>query len=244
MKPSDKEASKNRLQTFLSHSGVCSRRRALEYIIEGRVRMNDQVVREPSTPVDPQKDKVYLDGTLIKIKAHTYILLHKPKGVMTTMADKYAEKTVLDLLPEEYKHLYPVGRLDKDTEGLLLMTNDGDVAYKLTHPKFNIDKTYLVEIDKRLENHDKWRLEKHIKLEDGMTAPATIENVKFAGQNTIFRMTIHEGRKRQIRRMMEVLGYTVVNLKRIKQGPLVLKDEKLGTWRFLTPAEIASLKKL
>lgn len=244
MKPSDKEASKNRLQTFLSHSGVCSRRRALEMIFDGRVSVNGQIVREPSTAVDPQKDKVYVDGKIVKTKAHTYILLNKPKGVMTTVADEHAEKTVLDLLPPEYKHLYPVGRLDKDTEGLLLLTNDGGVAYKLTHPKFNIDKTYLVEIDKKLADHDKWRLEKRVQLEDGATAPSKIENVKFAGQRTVFHMTIHEGRKRQIRRMMEVLGYKVVNLKRIRQGPLTLQGEKLGSWRLLTPAEISVLKKL
>ena len=244
MKPIDKKISKNRLQVFLSHSGVCSRRRALELILNGHVSVNGQVVHEPSTPVDKDKDKVYLDGKLIETKTHTYILLNKPKGVMTTVADKYAEKTVVDFLPQEYKHLYPVGRLDKDTEGLLLMTNDGDVAYKLTHPKFNVDKTYVVEIDKRLRDHDRFRLEKRVKLEDGMTAPSKIQNVRFLNEKTIFDITIHEGRKRQIRRMMEVLGYRVVALRRIQQGPLALENVELGSWRFLTPKEISSLKKL
>src|SRR5438067_231742 len=135
-----------RLQVFLSHSGVCSRRKAMELIQQGFVQVNGQEIREPSTPIDPKKDKVEVKGRPVVSKAYEYVMLNKPKGYVTTTADFPGEKSVLDLLPKELQHLNPVGRLDKDTEGLLLLTNDGDVAYRLTHPKFRIDKVYLVKI--------------------------------------------------------------------------------------------------
>jgi len=244
MKPDAKETSKNRLQVVLSHSGVCSRRRALSLILEGHVSVNGHVIREPSTPVNPAEDRVSVDGREIREKALVYVLLHKPKGYVTTVKDKHAEKTVLDLLPQEFRHLYPAGRLDKETEGLLLLTNDGDAAYRLTHPKFNVTKIYAVTIKGSLNEDKKRQLEKGIMLEGKMTAPSKISEMKFAGGKTEFLMAIHEGRKRQIRLMLSLVGCPVLSLKRIKAGPLSLGDLPPGQWRFLKQEEIAAIKKI
>ena len=244
MKLFDKETPKERLQVFISHSGYCSRRKALEIILNGCVQVNGSVVMEPSTPVDPQKDRVIVDGETIGTKKHEYALLNKPKGYVTTLEDKHARKTVVDLLPPKLRHLYPVGRLDKDTEGLLLLTNDGDAAYRLTHPKFNIDKTYVVCVTGILDPQHKTRLEKGLPIEGRMTAPAKIFAVKNNAGKTEFQMTIHEGRKRQIRLMLAALGYSVVSLTRVAQGPLSLGNLKTGEWRLLDAKEITALEKL
>lgn len=244
MKLLDKEPAKSRLQVFLSHSGVCSRRRAMDLILEGHVSVNGQIVREPSTPVDPAKDKVSLDGVAVGVKTHEYILLNKPAGYVTTVEDPHAQRTVMDLVPKQFSHLYPVGRLDKDTEGLLLLTNDGDVAYKLTHPKFNIDKTYVVVVRGKLKEGDKMLLEKGVMIDTEVTAPAKITQVKKLDDKTEFAITIHEGRKRQIRVMLGRIGYTVLYLQRIKQGPLSLGELAKGQWRALSQHEVAQLVKL
>lgn len=227
----------------MAKAGYCSRRQALELIFKGRVRVNENIVLEPSTPVDCDGDKVSADDTLLKIKSYSYVLMNKPKGYVTTVKDRHAEKTVLDLLPKEYKHLYPAGRLDKDTEGLLLLTNDGDAAYRLTHPKFNVDKTYVVRIKEGLKPSDQARLEKGIPLDSRLTAPSKITNVKLSEGGTEFHMTIHEGRKRQIRLMLKQLGCHVTHLMRIRQGPLTLGDLKIGGFRLLSEQEISALKK-
>ncbi|MFA5059595.1 MAG: pseudouridine synthase [Candidatus Omnitrophota bacterium] len=243
MKPLDKTPP-IRLQVFLSHSGLCSRREAMKIIQQGRVSLNGQITTEPSTPVDPVKDNVAVDGQDIKSSAHEYILLNKPKGYVTTTADPHAQKTVLDLVPKEFQHLYPAGRLDQDTQGLLLLTNDGDVAYKLTHPKFNVDKTYLAKISGVLAPLEKEKLEKGVVIEDKITAPSKITNVRISLGQTEFLITIHEGRKRQIRLMLQAVGHKVVDLTRIKQGPLSLGDLKLGCWRRLSEQEILQLKSI
>lgn len=244
MKPSGKEVLKKRLQVFISHSGFCSRRKALGLILDGRVKVNGSIIREPSTPVDPSEDKVSVEGKTVVTKTQEYVLLNKPKGYVTTVEDKHAEKTVLDLLPLKLRHLYPVGRLDKETEGLLLLTNDGDAAYRLTHPKFNIDKTYVVCISGVLDPQHKIRLEKGLPIEGCMTAPAKISNIKRSAGKTEFHMTIHEGRKRQIRLMLAALGDSVISLTRIAQGPLVLGNLKTGQWRPLDTKEMTALEKL
>src|SRR3989338_6166703 len=190
MKPSASENSKKRLQVFLSHSGFCSRRQAMALILKGCVTVNGHVVSQPSAPIDSLKDKVCVHGTHVRTKSHAYILLHKPEGYVTTKKDRHAEKIASDLLPQEYRHLYPVGRLDKDTEGLLLFTNDGDTAYRLTHPKFNVDKTYLTVIQGELKNPDQLRLEKGVVVEGKMTAPAKIAEAHFLNRKTTFKLTI------------------------------------------------------
>lgn len=231
-----------RLQVFLSRNGVCSRRKALDLVMGGRVSVNGQQVVEPSTSVDPAQDKICVDGKVVAAKAYMYILFNKPQGCVTTREDRFAEKTVYDLLPAEFRHLVPVGRLDKDTEGLLLLTNDGDLTHKLTHPRFDIDKTYRIQMTGTLETKDRQALEGGIVIDGRRTAPARIGNVRRMGSGTEFTITIHEGRKRQVRLMVASLGEKVTFLQRIAQGPLRLGDLKSGGWRELTPQEIEALK--
>jgi len=233
---------KIRLQVFLSRNGICSRRRAFDIIKEGHVRLNGQICLEPSTPVDLVRDHVFVDGKRIKSKTYDYIMLNKPAGFVTTKTDKYAEKTVLDILPKKYKHVSPVGRLDKDTEGLLLLTNDGDVAQQLTHPKYNIDKTYFVRLLGRMEMQKKILVENGVYIDGKRTHPAKIQNVKYLKNQTELMITIHEGRKRQIRYMFSKVGQRVIYLKRLRQGPLMLGPLKKGMWRLLTKQEIDKVR--
>ena len=244
MKSSVKEPHKLRLQVFLSHSGVCSRRRALDVVKAGRVKLNGTVCLEPSTPVDPAKDHVEFNGKHIKGKAYDYIVLNKPAGFTTTKADRFALRTVLELLPGNLRHVAPVGRLDRETEGLLLLTNDGDAAYRLTHPKFNVDKTYFVRVSGRLDGGMKKSIERGVVVDGTMTSPAQIKDVLAHKDSTELTITIHEGRKRQVRIMFSKLGLKVVHLKRVRQGPLALGALKTGQWRTLNPQEIEQLKKI
>ena len=244
MKQCDNETLKMKLREFLSHQGACSRRQAMQLIQSGHVHVNGRVVTEPSSLIDPQNDQIMLDGRTVEQRGYEYILLNKPGGYVTTVIDPHADRTVMDLLPKELQHIKPVGRLDKDTEGLLLLTNDGDTAYALTHPKFDVDKTYEVKIAGVLTGTQKKQLENGIILEGRKTAPAKVEHVKTTGKHTQFLMTIHEGRKRQIRQMVGSLDHHVVYLKRIIQGPLKLGLLGPGRWRKLDTAEIKSLKEL
>lgn len=235
-----------RLQVFLSHNGVCSRRKAMDYIQQGRVKLNGQIHKEPSTPVDALKDKVEVDGKPVAAQKYSYILLNKPKDHVTTKAEFKGEKSVLELLPKNLQHLVPVGRLDKDTEGLLLLTNDGDLAYRMTHPKFNVEKTYFVCVYGMLAQEEKNKLERGILIEGEKTAPAKVKDIKpFKDRTkTEFLLVIHEGRKRQIRMMCEAIGRKVAYLKRVAQGPLVLRNLEIGKWRELTKEELDQLKKI
>ena len=208
----------------------------------GRVTLNGKVVREPSTSVDSSKDKISVDGRLIGVKNYQYVLLNKPSDFVATTDDPHAAKTVLDLLPQELQHLSPVGRLDKETEGLLLLTNDGETAFRLTHPKFNVDKTYFVRVRGRITLEKISTLEKGIVIEDRKTAPCRIEKVKAVKDSSEFLMTIHEGRKRQIRIMLGRVGFPVLYLQRLRQGPLSLGDLKSGQWRMLDAKEVSQLK--
>ena len=244
MKSSANDPHKLRLQVFLSRNGVCSRRRALDMVKAGRVKLNGTVCLEPSTSVDPGKDRVEADGRNIQGKACDYILMNKPAGFTTTKADRFADRTVLELLPGNLRHVAPAGRLDRETEGLLLLTNDGDVAYRLTHPKFNVDKTYFVRVSGRLDAAMKKNIERGIAVDGKMTAPAQIKDVLAHKDSTELTITIHEGRKRQIRIMFAKLGLKVVYLKRIQQGPLTLGALKTGAWRALSRQEIEQLKKI
>lgn len=216
----------------------------MDFVFAGRVTVNDQIIREPSTPVDPKKDKICVDGKEVQRKATHYVLLNKPAGYVTTKSDPFAAKTVFDLLPAEFRHLVPVGRLDKDTEGLLLLTNDGDLTYTLTHPRFDIDKVYCVKIAGTLDAKDRQALEKGVILEGRRTSPAKIENMRVQGDVTELTITIHEGRKRQIRLMAASLGKRVLALKRIAQGPLKLGELRPGRWRLLNNTEIEQLRSL
>jgi 23S rRNA pseudouridine2605 synthase len=244
MKPFVNEKNKLRLQVFLSHHGVCSRRKAMDLIQDGRVSLNGKIVREPSTPVDPDKDEVCFDGRRVLSKKYEYVLLYKPQGYTTTLEDPFAERTVLELIPGHLKHVKPVGRLDKNTEGLLLLTNDGQVAHKLTHPSFYVDKIYFVRIKGTLSEQDKKHLEQGVVFDGQKTVPCKIFNVQKEKDETSLRISIHEGRKRQVREMFGALEHTVIFLKREQQGPLKLGNLRIGEFRLLTDPEITLLQAL
>jgi 23S rRNA pseudouridine2605 synthase len=226
-----------RLQVFLSRSGVCSRRQAMIFVQSGCVEVNGRVCCEPSTEVVSGCDKVVFRGRPIVLKEKTVILLHKPCGVTSTTKDRFAEKTVLDLLPKEFGHLYCVGRLDKESTGLLLLTNDGDLALRLTHPSFETQKTYRVELNKALALEDARQFERGLILEGKKTALAKI----IFKTGRLIDVVLREGRKRQIRKMFALLHYHVVTLSRIQEGPLTLGALKEGQWRFLTKEETEEL---
>jgi 23S rRNA pseudouridine2605 synthase len=230
-----------RLQVFLSHNGVCSRREAMEIVQSGRVTVNGRMQMEPSFDVDGSED-IKVDGKKVQTQSYTYIMLHKPPGYTTTKDDPHADKTVLDLLDKKMHFLSPVGRLDRDSEGLLLLTNDGNWAYGLTHPKFHLDKTYIVHVKGKVSKENIKKLQQGVMIEDEKTAPCRIEQVRYNDADTEVQITIHEGKKRQIRRMFWSLGHRVFFLKRISIGPLVLGSLKSGQWRVLDQKEIESLR--
>lgn len=232
-----------RLQVFLSHAGLCSRRKAMDLVQQGKIQVNGKTVKEPSFPVS-SADKIFFGSKQIKRKEQQHLLLYKPSGVTTTRKDSFAEKTVIDCLPAQFRHLNPVGRLDKDTEGLLLFTNDGDLAYRLTHPRFSVDKVYLVIMTGALSPSDRDLLERGVMIDGEKTAPCQIQDVIVKKSQTTLRMVLHEGRKRQVRQMLSSVGHKVVFLKRERQGPITLGALRPGEWRLLTEQEIEKLKKL
>jgi len=230
-----------RLQVFLSHNGVCSRRAAMDLIQAGRVMINNRIVKEPSTPVTGEEE-IKVDGQKIGAKEYAWVMLNKPAGYTTTKDDIHADKTVMDLLPSHLRHLAPVGRLDRDSEGLLLLTNDGDLAFRLTHPKFHADKTYLVRVKGELTKAKQAKMEGGIIVEGKKTAPCRILEVKYNGTDTEFKITLNEGRKRQIRMMAKSIGHFVNYLCRLSMGKLQLGDLPKGQWRILTKEEVGFLK--
>jgi 23S rRNA pseudouridine2605 synthase len=234
-----------RLQKIISAAGVASRRAAEEFIVEGRVRVNGKVVTELGAKADPNKDHIKVDGKLINPKQpQTYIMLNKPTGYVTTMSDPEGRPTVQDLLKGVKVRVYPVGRLDYNTEGLLLMTNDGDFAHLITHPSHELPKTYLAKIKGVLDDKAVHELEKGVYLEEGKTAPAKVKKVRKEETNSWVEITIHEGRKRQVRRMFDRMGRSVIRLKRIRTGNLSLGNLPEGKFRHLTTAEVTALREM
>ncbi|MCH8865206.1 MAG: rRNA pseudouridine synthase [Chloroflexi bacterium] len=232
------------LLKVLTGAGTGSRRRMAEAIKHDRVLVNGQVVEDFRHPVNIETDLVVVDGRKINLNPEPVVtlLLHKPAGVLSTARDERGRRTVIDLLPGEYRRrrLYPVGRLDKDSTGLLLLTNDGELAYQLTHPRFEIEKEYLLHIADDLKSEAKRRLETGIRLEDGMTHPAKVKKVTSRPPFN-YSLAIHEGRKRQVRRMLESLGHHVIALKRTRMGNLKLGDLPEGNLRELTARERRAL---
>ena len=227
----------------LTKAGIGPRRQLADAIREGRVKVNGKVVEDFSYPVNLEMDRISIDGRLVNLKPKqkVYLMLNKPKGVMSTTSDERGRSTVIDILPENYRHLrlHPVGRLDKDSTGLLLLTNDGELTYRLTHPSFEHEKEYLVSINARLKESEKRRLEHGLKLEDGTTHRATVKEVDAKPFN--YSITIHEGRKRQVRRMFEHLGLRVPALKRVRMGSIRLGDLREGEARKLSAREVSML---
>jgi len=226
-----------RLQVFLSKSGVCSRRSAVDIIRSGKARVNNRKILEPSFNIDTAKDIVFLNDKKISLKEEIYIMLNKPRGVTTTNKGRFAKRTVMDLLPPRMSHLNPVGRLDKDTTGLLLLTNNGDLINRLTHPRYNIEKLYEARLDARLKDADRAALERGIDLDGERTAPCRIQ----LREKSNLEIVLHEGKKRQIRRMFSKMGYKVLDLKRSKEGSLALAGLGEGRWRALTEKELREL---
>ncbi len=235
------------LLKLLVEVGEGSRRQLADIIKQGRVRVNGYVVEDFSHIVDVERDTVLVDGKLVDLKAKPliYLILNKPAGVLSTTKDDRGRKTVVDFIPERYRtlKLYPVGRLDKNSTGLLLLTSDGELTYRLTHPKFEHEKEYLVFIRTKLRPDEKREIGRGLQLDDGMTYPAVIEEVK--GQHPFnYSITIHEGRKRQVRRMFEELGHRVIALKRVRLGNIILGDLEEGQARELTINELSRLRNL
>lgn len=233
-----------RLQKFVARSGVASRRKAEKLITSGRVKVNGSIVRELGVKVDPRVDIVTVDGRVLEPEKKVYLLLNKPRGYVTTLHDPQGRPTVADLVRDVKERIFPVGRLDFDTEGLLLLTNDGELAYALTHPKHEINKTYLALVEGTPPPGKIRQMRRGLMLEDGPTAPARVRLVGNQGGNAVLQITIHEGRNRQVRRMCEAVGHPVLSLKRIKMANLELAGLLPGKFRSLTGKELAGLKKL
>lgn len=228
-----------RLQKALSRAGFASRRAAELLISAGRVTVNGEPALLGQS-VEPE-DVVLVDGRPIAAEKLVYIVLNKPTGYITTAKDAHARHTVMELVEGLGVRVFPVGRLDKDTEGLLLFTNDGELTNLLLHPSCHVEKTYLVEVEGRLTTADIQALESGLELYDGLTAPAKVSHVQPFPNGTRFRLTIHEGRNRQVRRMCGFLGRKVLGLRRISLGPLNLGDLAYGHYRHLTDQEITAL---
>ncbi len=231
-----------RLQKILSRAGLASRRESETMITSGRVTVNGTVVTELGTKADPVKDRITLDGKPVRVKEERlYILLYKPAGYVTTLKDPEGRPVVTTLLKGITERVYPVGRLDYNTEGLLLLTNDGDWANGLAHPRHEVEKEYLVKVRGTPSKEQIRQLVEGIDLEEGRTAPARVSLERESEKNSHLSVTIHEGRYRQVRRMCEAVGLTVAALKRIRYGFLTLGDLRPGEFRQLTPDDVKRL---
>ena len=233
-----------RLQKYLAECGIASRRKCEEYILQGKVKVNNNLVTELGTKINPQKDIVAFEGKEIKREnKKIYILLNKPIGYVTTAEEQFGRDKVLDLVKVK-ERIVPVGRLDMYTSGALILTNDGDFVYKVTHPKHEIEKTYTVTLKGIIQNDEVEKLRKGVQIEDYTTKPAKVKILKIVQEKNISRLEIiiHEGKNRQVRKMCEAIGKKVLALHRSKIGKIGVKDLKLGEWRYLTEKEIQQFK--
>lgn len=235
-----------RLQKFLAEMGIASRRQCAKLIIEGRVKVNGVTVLAPGNRIDTERDVVEVDGHKCqRPPAKIYLMLNKPKDYLTTLSDPFGRLTIKDLLEDISQRVFPVGRLDKDVEGLIILTNDGWLAYRLMHPRYKIYKSYIAKAKGILSKEDKKQLEEGLKLKSGEKfAPAKVKITKKEKNFTWLEIKIFEGRKRQIKKMLEALKHPVVYLKRIGVGPISLGRLECGKYRFLTEQEVSSLKKM
>ena len=232
-----------RLQKFLANSGIASRRKCEELIAGGNVKVNGKVVTELGTKIEPDKDIVEYNGQVVKLNENkVYILLNKPIGYVTTSHDQFERDTVLDLVKVK-ERIVPVGRLDMYTSGALILTNDGDFVYKVTHPKHEINKTYTVTLRGIVTDEEVQKLRDGVKIEDYVTRPAKVKILKTDKEKKQSRLeiTIHEGKNRQVRKMCEAIGRKVLALHRSKIGNIGVKDLKIGTWRYLSEKEKMTL---
>lgn len=232
-----------RLQKVLAQAGIASRRKCEEYITSGRVIVNDVVVKELGVKVDPAADVIKVDGKPIKAQKKMYLMLNKPKGVITSAVDPEGRKVVSDFLHGVKERVYPVGRLDYDTEGLLILTNDGEFANMLTHPKHHVPRTYHATVKGNLHGSVLDKLKEGVKLDDGMTAPAEVDyfDINPDKNETIVEITIFEGRNRQVRRMFEAVNHPVTRLRRVMFGSVSLEGLPRGKYRSLSDLEVKTL---
>jgi len=229
-----------RLQKILSQAGIASRRASEKLMLEGRVSVNGATVTELGTKADPSHDDIRVDGRRVKApERHRYLLLNKPRGYVTTRSDPQKRATVLDLLKGVREYIYPVGRLDYDSEGLLIFTNDGDLAARLTHPRHGVARVYEARVLGEPDRHDVERLSKGVTVEGRRTEPAEVVSL---GPGHL-RITVREGRNRQVRKMCDAIGHPVSELRRVAVGPIRDPKLKLGAWRDLTAQEVERLKK-
>ncbi len=230
-----------RINKYIAQSGLCSRRKADEYIEAGRVKVNGETVTMLGFEIR-KKDKVTLDGKLLRSDKLEYYKFYKPAGYITTKSDEKNRKTIYDILPDEYKRLNPVGRLDKDSSGLIIMTNDGNLAYELTHPSIKVAKTYIVKVDGKLSDDELKKLTEGIEIEKGKIAYCDWAIIEETKNDTTFEIVLYQGLNRQIRKMFEFLGYSVLNLKRIRHANIELTGLKKGQIKPIKPRQIKELK--
>ena len=231
-----------RLQKYLASCGVASRRMSEEIIKSGRVAVNGQIVTEMGVKIKIGTDKVTVDGKdITPEEEHVYLMLNKPEGYVTTAHDPQGRPTVLDLVAEVPQRVFPIGRLDVDTEGLLFLTNDGELAYRLTHPKFAVTKVYHALVTGKPSEDKLDRMRNGLKLEDGMTKPCTVKVIRRYNHKTMLEITISEGRNRQVRRMCQAIGNPSIELERVKIENIELSQVKRGQYRKLTLEELAPL---
>lgn len=236
-----------RINKYIASCGVASRRKAEELVISGRVTINGELITELSTIVDEENDIVEVDGIPINQEEEkVYILLNKPEGYITTVKDQFDRPSVLDILKDVDERVYPVGRLDYETSGLLILTNDGDLTYKLTHPKHEVEKTYLAMVNGIITPEEKKIFENGLKIEDYTTAKAKLKIVKINEEKnySVCKITIHEGKNRQVRKMCKAINHPVRNLRRIQMGRINIRGLEVGEYRNLTEDEIKYLKSL
>ena len=232
-------ATPERLQKFMARCGIASRREAENIILSGRVKVNKKIITELGTKVDMDNDKVFLDGELIRPeKKLYYIMLNKPKGYVTTAKDEFDRKTVMELVADIDARLYPVGRLDYDSEGLLLLTNDGDFAYRMTHPTQHIPKKYHAIVSGTPDVGHVMKLRNGVEIDGYVTKPARVDIAETRENTTQLNITISEGKNRQIRKMCEAIGFPVIKLKRVSVGNVHLGNLPKGKWRHLSEGEL------
>lgn len=230
-----------RLNKYIASTGFCSRRKADEYIMAGKVRVNGEIVNEPGRTIK-QNARVMVENKPVKPEVLTYIRYYKPAGYITTSSDEKGRKTIYDILPEEVQNLKPVGRLDKDSTGLLIMTNDGDFINALAHPSVKVPKRYRVCAEGKLNLNDLEKMAKGIEIEKGQIGYADAAIVGFEGKNTVLEMVLYQGLNRQIRKMLDILGHPVISLKRFSMGPVDLEGLKKGQFKYIKPKQLQEIK--
>jgi pseudouridine synthase len=235
-----------RLNKFLAHAGVCSRREADRMIVDGLVRVNGRIVQELGLKIDSSRDRVVADGRTVQAESEgpVFVLLFKPAGPVVSVKDPFGRPTVMDLLPKLAARVYPVGRLDAETDGVLLLTNDGETAHRLTHPRYGVPKVYEALVEGQAAEEDLDKVRRGLFLEGRRTAPARVRVLRRGSDWTLVGLEIHEGRKREIRKLLDAVGHRVTKLRRVAFAGLTLEGLKPGQWRLLKNREIDRLRKL